>query len=162
MIASFASLNSRLPSRSVAILLLAMVTPAFAGCQNSTDIDSSWLGTIVGVVEGDDVGPEIGLSSRGALRACEGPGDSSGFAVHPDEQGRFRIGLTAFNLGPSPRCFDMVVDRDGTPVDTLHNLGPANMFDGPPLDSLYLRIRVFGADSAVVLESYTLPAGGGS
>ncbi len=151
------------PGRSgrpgVILLLSALLTVALAGCDESA-LESSWLGVIVGIVEGEDVGPEIGLSSLGLTSGCDGVGRAIQFAVHPDEQGRFRVGLNALNLGPSPRCFDMVVDRDGTPFDTIRDLGPANMFEYPPLDSLFLRIRVFASDSAVVLESLMLPGGG--
>ncbi len=137
------------------LVACALASPLLTACES--ELESEWHGVIVGEVVGDDVGPQIGLSSLGFLGSCDGINPAIRFAVHPDEQGRFRVGLFASNLGPSPRCFDMVVDRDGTPFDTIRDLGPANMFEYPPLDSLFLRIRVFASDSAVVLESLTLP-----
>jgi hypothetical protein len=141
----------------IRLLFLPLLIILIWGC-GSEETESGWTGIITGQVVGDDVGPEIELSSIAYF--CMGGRAFESFARRPEPDGSFRIMMFSVNTGATARCFDVTVGRDGAPFDTLKGVGPVNFFSDPPLDSLFLRIRVFGSDSALVVESFTLPGGG--
>ncbi len=139
--------------------VLLLLGTCVAAC--ASEDESTWTGLIVGEVVGEDVGPSLELSSLGGLRFCRGGLAYERFARRVAPDGSFRIGMGEINTGHLPRCFDLVVGRDGESFDTIPDLGPVNFHEGRPLDSLYLKIRVFGSDSAQVIESVTMPGRGG-
>ena len=144
--------------RRVGVPLVPLMALVGWGC-GAQDVDVSWVGVITGQVVGDDVGPDLELADLDGLFYCAGGRAFERFFRRPDPDGSFRIVMGEINTGPRPRCFHLVVGRDGTPFDTLRDLGPVDFYRGPILDSLFLRIRVFGSDSASVIESVTLPGG---